>query len=81
LKAKVRTDIFDPPKPPPQDYFVPNFGQDHDVQTTLSNAKHAEKRLGHKFVGAKPADPPPRDYFVPDFGQDHDVKNTRASIK
>jgi hypothetical protein len=30
-----------------KDYFVPNFGTDHDVITTQSNLKNAEKSLNH----------------------------------
>jgi hypothetical protein len=33
----------DPPKDPPRDYFVPNFGTDSDVATTLAHADSAEK--------------------------------------
>jgi hypothetical protein len=30
-----------------KDYFVPNFGVDHDVITTQSNLKNAETSLKH----------------------------------
>jgi len=58
-----------------QDYFVPNFGKDRDVEATLSHAKGQEQRLGHQWVALKPkAKPHPVDYAVPNFGQDHDIK-------
>jgi hypothetical protein len=33
----------------PVDYFVPNFGQDHEIKTSLKNTENAEKRLNHKI--------------------------------
>ena len=30
-----------------KDYFVPNFGVDHDVITTQANLKNTEAKLGH----------------------------------
>jgi len=32
-----------------KDYFVPNFGVDHDVITTASNLKNAEAKLNHNW--------------------------------
>lgn len=32
------------------DYFVPNFGKDHDITTSEDNAKKAEDALGHTFT-------------------------------
>jgi len=32
-----------------KDYFVPNFGVDHDVITTQSNLKNAETTLNHNW--------------------------------
>ena len=58
-----------------QDYFVPNFGPDRDVQATLQHAQGQEQRLGHNWVALKPkAKPHPVDYPVPDFGMDHEIK-------
>jgi hypothetical protein len=31
----------------PVDYFVPNFGVDHEIATTIKNTEKAEKTLGH----------------------------------
>jgi hypothetical protein len=33
-----------------KDYFVPNFGMDHDIVASESNLKNAEKSLKHKWV-------------------------------
>ena len=32
-----------------KDYFVPNFGVDHDIITTESNLKNAETKLSHQW--------------------------------
>jgi len=32
-----------------KDYFVPNFGVDHDIITTQSNLKNAETSLKHNW--------------------------------
>jgi len=31
-------------------YFVPNFGKDHDIKQSEENAESAEKQLGHTFT-------------------------------
>lgn len=70
---------FAQPEGPKRDYFVPNFGQDHEIKDSLTNTALVEGRLGEWKNAAKaPAPPPPRDYFVPDFGLDHDVKDSLA---
>jgi hypothetical protein len=33
----------------PKDYFVPNFGMDHDIVASESNLKNAEKSLKHSW--------------------------------
>jgi len=33
-----------------KDYFIPNFGVDHDIITTQNNLKNAEASRGHKWV-------------------------------
>jgi len=38
---------FSAPAPPPQNYFVPNFGADHDIKETQKHAAAAEQSLGH----------------------------------
>jgi hypothetical protein len=37
---------FDKPKAPPRDYFVPNFGVDHDIKMTDLNIGEAEAQHG-----------------------------------
>ena len=63
------------------DYFVPNFGEDHDIKFTKQHTAAAEARLGHVMQASfkKPA-PPPQDYFVPNFGEDSDIKSTKAHL-
>ena len=59
------------------DYFVPNFGLDRDIKTSLKNVKETEAELGHKltFSFKKPKEDP-KDYYVPNFGLDEDIKNS-----
>ena len=33
----------------PVDYFVPNFGVDHDIKNTQKHVADAEKSIGHKW--------------------------------
>lgn len=41
----------------PMDYFVPNFGQDHDVLHNFNSLDWAEKSLDHKWLNAKKGKP------------------------
>ena len=54
----------------PKDYFVPHFGEDHEITYTKKNIADAEKKLGHILDTSPPPDDPPRNYFVPHFGTD-----------
>jgi hypothetical protein len=64
----------------PMDYFVPNFGKDHDIGTTDTSLSIAEKQLGHKLtINALPKSDA-KDYFVPNFGVDKDIADTSASL-
>merc|ERR1719375_1966720 len=63
----------------PKDYFVPHFGEDHDISSTKKNVADAEKKYSHVLDTSGPPDPPPRDYFVPHFGEDTDIKLTKKS--
>ena len=63
----------------PQDYFVPNFGDDDEIEASMKNLKAADKDKKWKYV--KPKDGPPKDYFVPDFGIDTDILDTQENIK
>lgn len=70
------------PKTHPMDYFVPNFGKDHQIKQTHESLDWAENSLRHRWVYVKP-DPkkdPPKDYFVPNFGVDEDVAWTQKNI-
>jgi hypothetical protein len=62
-------------------YFVPNFGLDHNIKASLANTANAEERLKHKFTATfeKPKGHP-MNYKVPNFGVDHDIKTTQANI-
>ena len=65
----------------PTNYFVPNFGLDHDMIETKSSAQKAEKGLGHNWIiPEKPAKPHPMNYFVPNFGQDEDIKSSISNL-
>jgi len=74
---------FKKPKGHPVDYFVPNFGQDEHIKTTLDNLSQAETDLKHTWVPVygknKPA-PHPVDYFVPNFGVDKDIMATHQHL-
>jgi len=54
----------------PMDYPVPDFGEDHDIKSSISNEKIASKIVGHDWKWEKAPDGPPKNYFVPDFGVD-----------
>lgn len=63
----------------PVNYFVPNFGLDHDIKNTAVDLDVAEKSVGHNWIYKDPKKAPagpPTNYFVPDFGVDHDVEVT-----
>lgn len=45
---------FEHKKPPyPVDYFVPNFGQDHDISNSIHAEKITAERLGHNWTWEK----------------------------
>ena len=76
MKHPLSPALWNPAPAPPRDYFVPDFGVDFDVATTLQNAGDAEYATGYTFVGAKP--PKPADeYTVPDFGEDAEIETSR----
>jgi hypothetical protein len=43
-----------PAAEPPRDYPVPDFGQDHDIMSTLSNERLASKMVGQKWAFKTP---------------------------
>ena len=59
------------------DYFVPNFGVDEDIKSSITHMDAAEKSTGKKMVASfKKPKGHPVDYFVPNFGEDNDIKLT-----
>lgn len=64
----------------PVNYFVPNFGQDSDVNTTQAHLEAAETSVGTKMKASfKQPKGHPTDYFVPNFGQDENIKQSLAN--
>jgi hypothetical protein len=55
------------------DYFVPDFGVDHDIQDSFTGLKTAEEIRGHKMGWEKTKKPADPSYSVPDFGVDEDI--------
>lgn len=71
---------FSQPVAPPRDYFVPNFGADHDISMTGLNLAESEEQHGHKLVAEEPAKEIPRNYFIPNFGKDKEIIATQKHI-
>ena len=69
-----------PCKEPKRDYFVPNFGADHDVINSAKSIKDAETKLKHKWTPKKNPKPTATDYFVPNFGMDSDIVTTQSNM-
>ena len=70
----------------PEDYFVPNFGVDHEIKVSHANLQQAEKQLKRKWIvtpasikAAKKTHP--MNYFVPNFGVDSDILQTQQHMK
>ena len=64
-----------------RDYFVPNFGEDRDIQYTQKHIVDAEKNLKHTWTPTKKGKSAQvTDYKVPNFGMDKDIKEAEASI-
>jgi hypothetical protein len=67
--------------PYPMNYPVPNFGRDHDINTTWSSLDWAEGIHNHKFNPMSKKDAKKlefeKDYPIPDFGLDDDVVVTQ----
>ena len=45
-----------PPKGIKRDYFVPNFGADHDINASKAHESAAAARLNHQWVPTKDKD-------------------------
>ena len=70
--------------PYPVDYYVPNFGQDDDVKSSLNFASQAEVDREHPWVIIPKKDQPkphPMDYYVPNFGRDKDIDSSDHSLQ
>ena len=61
---------FTAPTEHPTDYFVPNLGEDSEINVAQKNIASAEKRLNHVIDTSPAPKAQPRDYFVPHFGED-----------
>ena len=71
---------FAAPKAPPRDYFVPNFGVDHDIKMTELNIGEAEQQHGQSLAVEPAAAPIKRNYFVPNFGVDNEIVATQEHL-
>ena len=60
----------------PMDYFVPNFGMDHDIANTMKHTSDTEKKYGTWDIDLKKKEEPPRDYPVANFGVDRDISDS-----
>ena len=66
-------------------YAVPSYGADPEISGTISNAKLAEKQVGHKWNPPKPGYVAPLDhpidYKVPNFGaKDQDILDFEIAL-
>jgi hypothetical protein len=59
--------------PYPVNYYIPNFGADHNILTTMNSLRIAEKSNG-KALKASFAQNDITDMRMPDLGADEDVK-------
>ena len=63
------------------DYFVPNFGLDEDIKSSLKHTGDTESKLKHKLQASfKAPKGHPVDYFVPNFGEDKDIAVSRKNL-
>lgn len=59
----------------PMDYFVPDFGMDHDIKDSFQGLKVAETQLNHNWDFQFVKKPEwEKGYKVPDFGVDEEIK-------
>jgi len=63
----------------PVNYYIPNFGLDHNILTTFNSLKIAESGAGTKLKAAF-AQNAQEDMRIPDLGPDEDVKLSQAAI-
>lgn len=65
----------------PMDYYVADFGKDHDLSHNDASLNTAETMLGHKWKWTKATDDVKKDYFVPNFGMDKDIADSLKNLK
>ena len=64
------------------DYFVPDFGQDEDIEDSLRHTGAAESKLKHVLQASfKKPKGHPVDYFVPNFGEDKDITTSKKNLE
>merc|ERR1712032_123900 len=64
----------------PVNYYIPNFGLDHNMLTTMNSLKIAEAGAGKKLKASFAQNDAPGDLRTPDLGVDEDVKFAQQSI-
>lgn len=65
----------------PRNYFVPNFGVDHEIDETNKSLAQSEEKLDYKMKMLEKKDPHPVNYFIPNFGMDKDIKDSLANTE
>ena len=64
----------------PINYYVPNFGVDHNILTTMNSLKIAERGAKKSLRANFAQSDNPKDLRLPDFGKDEEIKNSLAAI-
>jgi len=65
----------------PVNYYIPNFGMDHNVLTTMNSLKIAEKTQKKSLKASFAQDETAADLRTPNLGADEDVKFSLAAIQ
>ena len=64
----------------PTNYYVPNFGVDHNILTTMNSLKIAERGAKKSLKANFAQNEKPKDMRVIDLGQDVEITNSLAAI-
>ena len=64
-----------------KNYFVPNFGRDHDINVNFNSLDVAEAQLGHKWKFPKGEKKKKVVEYKTDLAYDEDVISTEKNIK
>jgi len=64
----------------PVNYYIPNFGMDHNILTTMNSLKIAEKGAKKELKATFAQNDAPADLRIPDLGKDEDVVFSLAAI-